>query len=72
MYRTEDVVGEAVAGRREDVFVATKVLGGHLKYDQVLQAAEQSLTQLDIECIDLYQIHWPNSRVPIKETMQAM
>ena len=72
MYRTEDVVGEAVAGIRDRVFIATKVLGGHLKYDQVLRAAEESLRLLEMNCIDLYQIHWPNSRVPIKETMDAM
>jgi diketogulonate reductase-like aldo/keto reductase len=72
MYRTEDAVGRAVNGIRERVFIATKVLGRHLKYDQVLRAAEQSLRLLDIACIDLYQIHWPNSRVPIVETMRAM
>ena len=72
MYRTEDVVGEAVAGMRDRVFIATKVLGGHLKYDQVLRAAEGSLRLLGVDCIDLYQVHWPNSRVPIRETMRAM
>ena len=72
MYRTEDVVGEAVAGIRGQVFIATKVWGGNLKYDQVLRAAEASLRLLGADCIDLYQIHWPNSRVPIKDTMRAM
>lgn len=72
MYRTEDSVGRAVKGIREDVFIATKVLGGHLRYDQVMQAAENSLRLLDTEYIDLYQIHWPNSSVPIGETMRAM
>ena len=72
MYRTEDVVGQAVAEMRDQVFIATKVLGGHLKYDQVLRAAEESLRLLGVDCIDLYQIHWPNSRVPIRETMRAM
>ena len=72
MYRTEDVVGEAVRGMRDRVFIATKVLGGHLRYDQVLGAAEKSLRRLGVDCIDLYQVHWPNSRVPISETMRAM
>ena len=72
MYRTEDVVGRAVKGRRERVFLATKVMGSRLSYDEVLRAADQSLRQLDVAFIDLYQIHWPNSRVPIKETMAAM
>lgn len=72
MYRTEDAVGRAVKGMRDKVFIATKVLGGHLRYDQVMRAVEQSLRLLDTDYIDLYQIHWPNSSVPIKETMRAM
>ncbi|MDA0735206.1 MAG: aldo/keto reductase [Chloroflexi bacterium] len=72
MYRTEDAVGRAVKGIREQVFIATKVLGSNLRHDQVLRAAENSLRLLDTGYIDLYQIHWPNSGVPIAETMRAM
>jgi diketogulonate reductase-like aldo/keto reductase len=72
MYRTEDVVGQAIKGIRDRAFIATKVSGGHLRYDDVLRAAEDSLHELDTDYIDLYQIHWPNSRVPIKDTMRAM
>lgn len=72
MYRNEDRVGQAIKGLRDKVFLATKVLGSHLKYGQVLRAAENSLRLLDVDHIDLYQIHWSNSRVPIKETMEAM
>jgi diketogulonate reductase-like aldo/keto reductase len=72
MYRNEDVAGRAVKGRRERVFLATKVSGSHLRYDEVLRAAEQSLRRLDVAFIDLYQVHWPSSSVPIKETMAAM
>jgi diketogulonate reductase-like aldo/keto reductase len=57
---------------RERVFLATKVSGDHLRHDQVLRAADASLRLLGTEVIDLYQLHWPNVRVPIKETMQAM
>jgi len=72
IYRTEDVVGQAIQGQREKIFIATKVSGDHLRADAVLRAAEGSLRLLGIDVIDLYQIHWPNARVPIKETMQAM
>ena len=72
IYRTEDVVGQAIQGLRERVFLATKVSGEHLRHDQVLRAADASLRLLGTEVIDLYQLHWPNPRVPIKETMQAM
>ena len=75
MYRTEDAVGQAVRGLRDQVLIATKVLGSNLRYDQVLRAAEASLRLLDADgagVIDLYQIHWPNRSVPIAETMRAM
>src|SRR5215510_14066147 len=70
--RTEDVVGQAIHGMRERVFIATKVSGEHLRADAVLRAADASLRLLGTQVIDLYQIHWPSARVPIKETMQAM
>ncbi len=72
MYRTEDAVGTSIRGIRDRVFVATKVLGSNLRYDQVMRAAEKSLRELDDEVIDLYQVHWPNRGVPIAETMRAM
>ena len=71
-YRTEDVVGQAIAGTRDQVFLASKVSGSHLQSDQVIRALEASLRLLAVDCIDLYQIHWPNNRVPIAETMRAM
>ena len=72
MYGTEDVVGQAVKDLRDRVFLATKVSGDHLRYDDVLRAAEASLQRLDTNCINLYQIHWPNWSIPIQETMRAM
>jgi diketogulonate reductase-like aldo/keto reductase len=71
-YYNEDVVGEAVKEIRDKVFIATKVSGRHLGYDDVLQSAEESLYKLGTDYIDLYQIHWPNYTYPIRETMQAM
>jgi len=69
---TEEIVGEAIAGIRERVFIATKVSAEHLRYDDLLRAAEGSLKRLNVSCIDLYQVHWPNPRIPISETMKAM
>ena len=65
-------MGDAVQGQRDQVFIATKVLGSHLSYREVLQAADNSLRRLRTDHIDLYQLHWPSSRVPIAETMGAM
>jgi myo-inositol catabolism protein IolS len=72
MYGTEEAVGAAVKGMREKVFVATKVSGNHLRYGEVLSAADASLKRLGIDAIDLYQVHWPDPAVPIAETMGAM
>ena len=72
MYKTEYAVGKAIKGRRDKVFLATKVLGSNLRHDALMRAAESSLRVLDDGMIDLYQIHWSNRSVPIKETMGAM
>jgi diketogulonate reductase-like aldo/keto reductase len=73
MYDTEPLVAEAIQGfKRDTLFIATKVWSTHLRYNQVLKAAQRSLEKLRCGYIDLYQIHWPNPIVPIKETMSAM
>jgi len=69
---SEEIVGRAIRGKRDEVFVATKVSPEHLKYDDVVKAAERSLRRLGTTYIDLYQIHAPNPSIPIKETMRAM
>jgi len=72
MYGTEEAVGAAIKDIRPKVFIATKVSGNHLRYDEVLSAADASLKRLAIDAIDLYQVHWPDPAVPIVETMGAM
>ncbi|MEM2940933.1 MAG: aldo/keto reductase [Thermoproteota archaeon] len=73
IYQTENLVGEAIREfRRDELFIATKVWLTNLHYPSVLKAAERSLRRLGCSYIDLYQIHWPNPRVPIEETMRAM
>ena len=72
MYGTEEAVGAAIKGMRGKVFIATKVSGNHLRYDEVLRAADNSLKRLGVETIDLYQLHWPDPAVFIAETMSAM
>jgi diketogulonate reductase-like aldo/keto reductase len=72
IYGTEGVVGEAIEGIRDKVFLATKVSPQHFSYNDVIKAAEASLKRLRVDKIDLYQLHWPSQSVPIKETMKAM
>lgn len=69
---SEEVVAKAVKDQRDRVFIATKVSAEHLAYDDVLKSCNASLKRLGTNYIDLYQIHWPNERIPIKETMKAM
>lgn len=70
-YRNEEMVGEAISGM-EDVFLATKVFPVHFSYDKVIRSCTRSLSKLKRKQIDLYQLHWPSSSVPIEETMRAM
>ena len=70
--RSEEMVGEAIREIRKDVFIATKVSPGHLHYDDVIKSCRASLKRLGTSYVDLYQVHWPNPRIPIKETMTAM
>ena len=71
-YGTEDVVGQAIEGQRDRVFLATKVSGNHLRREELLRAADSSLRRLRVDYVDLYQVHWPDSRVPIGDTMSAL
>jgi len=72
---SEEVVGRAVREvGRERVVVATKVHGGHLRYDDVVRACDMSLSRLGVKQIDLYQVHWPDpwQQIPLRNTMRAM
>lgn len=68
----ERVVGRAVAGRRAEVFIATKVLPRNASYAGTLRACERSLQRLGTDYIDLYLLHWWSDEHPIGETMRAM
>ncbi|MDE1853888.1 MAG: aldo/keto reductase [Thaumarchaeota archaeon] len=73
IYGSEPLVAEAIQGRkRDEVFLATKVWPSHLHRDALVRSFNKSLKRLRTSYIDLYQVHWPNPRVPIRETMDAM
>ncbi len=76
--RSEEFLGRALAGRRDQVVIATK-FGSRLddqhrgaRPEYVRQAAEASLRRLGTDHIDLYQLHWPDRDVPIAETLGAL
>jgi aryl-alcohol dehydrogenase-like predicted oxidoreductase len=79
--RSERVVGQAIKGRRDKVIIATKCglawdegteLLGRLKKESIRRELEDSLRRLQVEVIDLYQIHWPNPQQDIEEAWGAI
>ena len=68
--RSETLVGEAIEGRRDEVFIVTKVYPNNASRRAMPLACDASLRRLRIETIDLYLLHWPGS-VPLAETVQA-
>ena len=97
MGHSEEVVGKAIRGRRDEVIVATKCglrwdtpnegieyftckmpdgsqhpVRRNLHKRALLEEAEHNLRRLGVDCIDLYQCHWPDKSAPIAETMDAL
>ncbi|WP_313224429.1 aldo/keto reductase [Stutzerimonas nitrititolerans] len=66
----EEVVGEAIQGRRERVFLVSKVYPHNASRRGVPQACERSLRRLGTDCIDLYLLHW-RGEYPLAETVDA-
>jgi diketogulonate reductase-like aldo/keto reductase len=66
----EEVVGDAVAGRRDDVFIVSKVYPHNAGRNAAVTACERSLRRLRVDTIDLYLLHWRGS-VPLVETLSA-
>lgn len=70
---SEEIVGEAIKGfRRERAFIISKVLDTHLRHKELIEACQRSLNRLQTDFIDLYLIHFPNYRIPLRETMPVM
>lgn len=79
---SEEIIGQAIKGRRDDVFVATKCgilwkedgsdIYGHLEADSIKAECESSLARLQTDHIDLYQIHWPLPDEDIEEGWGAI
>ncbi|SDK16131.1 aldo/keto reductase [Billgrantia gudaonensis] len=68
--RAEAVVGDALAGRRDEAFLVSKVYPWNAGRDSAIAACERSLARLQTDRLDLYLLHWPGS-VPLEETLEA-
>jgi diketogulonate reductase-like aldo/keto reductase len=66
----EELVGEAIAGRREEVFLVSKVLPQNATRTGTITACERSLRRLRTDRVELYLLHWRES-VPLHETVEA-
>jgi diketogulonate reductase-like aldo/keto reductase len=70
MYGTEDLVGEAIAHRRDEVFLVSKVLPQHASRAGTIAACEASLRRLRTSRLDSYLLHWRGD-YPLAETIDA-
>ncbi len=67
----EKIVGAAIAGRRDEVFLVSKVLPEHATRHGTIAACERSLKRLDTDRIDLYLLHWREQEVELAEVLEA-
>lgn len=67
----EEVIGEAIHGRRDELFLVSKFYPHNASRNGVVEACERSLRRMDCDCIDLYLLHWPGS-VPLSQTFEAL
>jgi aryl-alcohol dehydrogenase-like predicted oxidoreductase len=74
--RSETLVAKALAGRRDDVLIFTKVApddeGSGIRPQEIQAAVRGSLRRLATDRIDLYQIHWPDDRFPVEDSWGTM
>lgn len=69
--RSESLVGEAIAHRRNEVFLVSKVYPHHADGRLLQQACEASLQRLGTDCLDLYLLHW-RGNIPLQDTVAGM
>ena len=67
----EEVVGEAIRGRHDEIFLVSKFYPHHASRKEVMAACERSLERLRVDALDLYLLHW-RGRVPLEETVEAL
>jgi diketogulonate reductase-like aldo/keto reductase len=68
--RSEELVGEAISGRRDELFLVSKALPNHAGRRGAIAACEGSLRRLGVDRIDLYLLHW-RGNIPLQETLDA-
>jgi aryl-alcohol dehydrogenase-like predicted oxidoreductase len=69
---SEEVLGDALGSRRQDIVLATKVGPDHLQPAVLRQHCQDSLRRLKTDYVDLYQVHWPNPKIPWEPTCETL
>ena len=69
--RSEDLVGEAIAGQRDRAYLVSKVLPSNASFEGTVRSCEASLKRLRTEVLDLYLLHW-RGRYPLHETVRGL
>ncbi|MCP4471117.1 MAG: aldo/keto reductase [Gammaproteobacteria bacterium] len=67
----EEVIGEAIRGRREGLFLVSKFYPHHASRAGVIEACERSLRRMECDYIDLYLLHWRGA-IPLSQTFEAL
>ncbi len=67
----EEVIGTAIRGRRDDLFLVSKFYPHNASRSGTLEACDRSLQRLNCDVIDLYLLHWPGS-IPLQQTFEAL
>jgi diketogulonate reductase-like aldo/keto reductase len=68
--KSEEIIAEAIAGRRDEVFIVSKVLPSNASRKGTLAACERSLARIGTDHLDCYLLHW-RGRYPLEETIAA-
>ena len=68
---TEEILGRIIKGKRDNLFIATKVHKG-VDANSILESIDESLARMQIDFVDLYMIHWPVSGMRPAEMMEAL
>ena len=70
--RSEEVLGRALRGRRDKVYIASKAATHNCTPEKIRTACENSLRRLGTDRLDLYQVHWPFTEAPYEEVYPVL
>lgn len=70
--QSENLLAKALSGKRKDIIIASKVGPADFAPADVFKACERGLKNLQTDYVDLYQMHWPNPKIPLEDTLGAL